>query len=62
MMQCACMVSLHRCVGTILSEAQLVNQTGAQTVAFAFLVNLTFLEADKRLKDITETIISIVNY
>jgi hypothetical protein len=25
-------------------------------------VNLTFLEADKRLKDISETIISIVNY
>ena len=48
--------------GTAFAAAQLVNQTGAQTVAFAFLVNLTFLEADKRLKDISETIISIVNY
>ena len=48
--------------GTAIAAAQLVNQTGAQTVAFAFLVNLTFLEADKRLKDISETIISIVNY
>ena len=48
--------------GTAIAAAQLVNKTGAQTVAFAFLVNLTFLEADKRLKDISETIISIVNY
>ena len=48
--------------GTAIAVAELVNQTGAQTVAFAFLVNLTFLEADKRLKDISETIISIVNY
>ena len=48
--------------GTAFAAAKLVNQTGAQTVAFAFLVNLTFLEADKRLKDISQTIISIVNY
>ena len=48
--------------GTAIAAAELVNKTGAQTVAFAFLVNLTFLEADKRLKDISETIISIVNY
>ena len=48
--------------GTAIAAAQLVNKTGAQTVAFAFLVNLTFLETDKRLKDISETIISIVNY
>ena len=48
--------------GTAIAAAQLVNQAGAQTVAFAFLVNLTFLEADKRLKNISETIISIVNY
>ena len=45
-----------------LIYSELVNKTGAQTVAFAFLVNLTFLEADKRLKEISETIISIVNY
>ena len=48
--------------GTAIAAAQLVNKTGAQTVAFAFLVNLTLLEAVKRLKDISETIISIVNY
>ena len=31
-------------------------------VAFAFLMNLTFLDDDKILKDISDTIISIVNY
>lgn len=48
--------------GTAIAAAKLMNKAGAETVAFAFLVNLTFLEANKRLKDISETIISIVNY
>lgn len=48
--------------GTAIAEAKLIYQTGALTIALAFLVNLTFLEADKRLRDISETIISIVNY
>ena len=45
-----------------IATAQIINKTGAQTVAFAFLVNLTFLEGDKILKVISHTIISIVNY
>jgi len=48
--------------GTAKAAAKLVNQAGAETVAFAFLVNLTFLEAEAELKDISDTIISLVNY
>jgi len=48
--------------GTAKAAAQLVNQAGAETVAFAFLVNLTFLDAEPRLKEISNNIISLVNY
>ena len=48
--------------GTAKAAAELVNQAGAKTVAFAFLVNLTFLNAEVDLKDISNNIISLVNY
>ena len=47
--------------GTAIAAVKLVNKTWAQTVAFAFLVNLNFLKVDKRLKEISHNIISIVN-
>jgi adenine phosphoribosyltransferase len=48
--------------GTAKAAAKLVNQAGAEAVAFAFLVNLTFLNAEEDLKDISKNIISLVNY
>ncbi len=48
--------------GTAIAAAKLINQTGAQAVAFAFLVNLTFLNAEEGLKGISNNIISLVNY
>ena len=48
--------------GTAKAAAELVNQAGAKTVAFAFLVNLTFLNAEVDLKGISNNIISLVNY
>ena len=48
--------------GTAKAAAKLVSQAGAEAVAFAFLVNLTFLNAEADLKDISNNIISLVNY
>lgn len=48
--------------GTAKAAAELVNQAGAKAVAFAFLVNLTFLNAEVDLKGISNNIISLVNY
>ena len=48
--------------GTAIAATQLVSLAGAQTVAFAFLVNLTFLDAETKLKEISNHIISLVNY
>jgi len=48
--------------GTAKAASELVNQAGAETVAFAFLVNLTFLDAEPKLKDVSNHIISLVNY
>ena len=48
--------------GTAIAAAELVNKTGAQDSSFCFFSESYFLEADKRLKNISETIISIVNY
>lgn len=48
--------------GTAKAAAKLVNQAGAEAVAFAFLVNLTFLNAEEDLKAISNNIISLVNY
>ena len=48
--------------GTAKAAAKLVNHAGAEAVAFAFLVNLTFLNAEEDLKAISNNIISLVNY
>ena len=48
--------------GTAKAAAKLINQTGAKAVAFAFLVNLTFLNAEEDLKGVSNNIISLVNY
>tara|TARA_B110000438_G_C15787308_1_gene639021 strand:+ start:288 stop:500 length:213 start_codon:yes stop_codon:yes gene_type:complete len=48
--------------GTAKAAAKLINLTGAEAVAFAFLVNLTFLNAEEDLKGISNNIISLVNY
>ena len=48
--------------GTAKAAAELVNKTGAEAVAFAFLVNLTFLKAEEELQSISKNIISLVNY
>jgi len=48
--------------GTAKASAELINLAGAQTVGFAFLVNLTFLNAEEQLASISNNIISLVNY
>jgi adenine phosphoribosyltransferase len=48
--------------GTALAAAELVRLAGAETVGFAFLVHLTFLNAQNSLKNVSNTIISLVNY
>ncbi len=48
--------------GTANATADLINLAGAQTVGFAFLVNLTFLNAEDQLSSVSNNIISLVNY
>jgi len=48
--------------GTAKAVAELVNLAGAETIGFAFLVNLTFLNAEADLASISNNIISLVNY
>lgn len=48
--------------GTAMAAAELVKSQNANVVGFTFLVNLTFLEGDKRLMPYTNNIISLVNY
>lgn len=48
--------------GTAIASAELIKLAGAETVGFAFLVNLSFLKADEKLKNHSENIISLVNY
>lgn len=48
--------------GTAKAAAELVRLAGAETVGFAFLVHLSFLDSKASLKNISNTIISLVNY
>ena len=48
--------------GTAIAAAKLLTLAGVNTVAFGFLVNLTFLNAEKDLKEYSDNIISLVNY
>ncbi len=48
--------------GTAMAAAELVKSQGGKVLGFSFLVNLTFLEGDKRLMPYTNNIISLVNY
>lgn len=48
--------------GTAKATADLVHLAGAKPVGFAFLVNLTFLNAEAELASISNNIISLVNY
>lgn len=48
--------------GTAIAAAKLLTLAGVNTAAFGFLVNLTFLNAEKDLKEYSDNIISLVNY
>ena len=48
--------------GTAKATAKLVDLAGAQPIGFAFVVNLTFLNAEDELSSISNNIISLVNY
>tara|TARA_R110002049_G_scaffold245596_2_gene419687 strand:- start:853 stop:1380 length:528 start_codon:yes stop_codon:yes gene_type:complete len=48
--------------GTAVAAAELVKSQGANVVGFSFLVNLTFLDGNKRLTPYSNKIISLVNY
>lgn len=48
--------------GTVAAAADLVAQLGAQTVGFAFLVSLDFLEGDQKLLGYSENIIRLARY
>lgn len=48
--------------GTAIAAAKLLDMAGVNTVAFGFLVNLTFLNAKESLKEHSDNIISLVNY
>jgi adenine phosphoribosyltransferase len=48
--------------GTAMAAAELVKSQGGRVLGFSFLVNLTFLEGEKRLAPYSNNIISLVNY
>jgi adenine phosphoribosyltransferase len=48
--------------GTAVAAAELVKSQGANIVGFSFLVNLTFLNGEERLKSYSNNITSLVNY
>jgi adenine phosphoribosyltransferase len=48
--------------GTAGASAELVKMVGAQVAAFAFVVELGFLEGREKLKKYSEKIISLVSY
>lgn len=48
--------------GTVAAAANLVEQLGASTSAFAFVVSLDFLEGKRKLAPYATELISLVNY
>ena len=48
--------------GTALATAELIKKSGAEVVAFSFIINLTFLNSDILLKKHTDQIFSVVEY
>jgi len=48
--------------GTAIASAQLIEKAGAEIAAFAFLVDLTFLNGEEKLKELSQDIISLVKY
>jgi adenine phosphoribosyltransferase len=48
--------------GTAFAAAELVKSMGAKVEAISFLVNLSFLEGEKKLKSITDNIIYLAEY
>ena len=48
--------------GSASAAAELINQCGGKVWGFNFLVNLTFLNGDERLKNYTSEINALVNY
>jgi len=48
--------------GTARATGQLIQQMGGKIAAFVFLVNLTFLNGEDKLKPFTDNITSLVKY
>lgn len=48
--------------GTAVAASELVKEQGATVAGFSFLVTLGFLEGKKRIKNINDNLISIVEY
>lgn len=48
--------------GTAYAAAELIHSLGAKIEAFSFLVNLSFLEGEKRLQSINPNIFYLANY
>lgn len=48
--------------GTAAAAAELVQQQGGKVAGFGFLINLSFLNGEERLKQYTNSIINLANY
>lgn len=48
--------------GTAAAAAELVQQQGGKVAGFGFLINLSFLNGEERLKQYTDSIINLANY
>lgn len=48
--------------GTALAASQLVKDLGGTVVGYSFVVNLSFLPGEKKLKEISENLFSIATY
>jgi len=48
--------------GTIVAASQLIQQMGGEIAAFAFIINLEFLEGAEKIKPFCSNILSLVSY